>query len=68
MWAIDTWLCCSARAGIGVASHDPLYHYSGVLAPRGPCPNLSLIVLSRDLYIGPKSSESFFRSYQEDHL
>ena len=30
LWAIATWLCYLARAGIVVASHDPLCNYAGV--------------------------------------
>ena len=65
---IDTWLCYSTHTSIEVASHDPLGHYFGVLAPREPCPSLSLIVLSGALYTGSKSSEFSFRSYQSDDL
>ena len=56
----DTWLSRSTCAGIEIASRDPLCNYSGVLAPREPCPSLSLIALSGAFYTGSKSSESFF--------
>ena len=68
LWVIDTWLCYSTHTRIEVANHDPLYNYVGVLSPRGHSPHLSFAVLPRNLYTGPKSSESFFRSYQRDDL
>ena len=49
-----------------IANYDPLYHCVGVISPHRHSPHLSFAVLSRNLYTGPKSSESFFRSYQGD--
>jgi len=68
LWEIDTCLYCSTHAGVEIANHDPLYNYVGVLYPRGHSLHLSFVVLPGGLYIGPKSSESFFRSYEGDDL
>jgi hypothetical protein len=34
--ARDIRLCCLARAGIEVASHDPPWNSTHVMSPRGP--------------------------------
>jgi len=31
LWTVATRLCCSARAGIEVSSHDPLQNYTDML-------------------------------------
>ena len=49
-----------------IANYDPLYHCVGVISPHGHSPHLLFAVLPRNLYTGPKSSDSFFRSYQGD--
>ena len=54
---IDTWLYCSTHAGIKIASHDSLYNNVSVLSSREPSPHLSFIVLSREIYIKPKSRD-----------
>jgi hypothetical protein len=32
--AADTWLCCSARAGIEIPIHDPLWNYTNEMSSR----------------------------------
>ena len=66
LWAINTCLYYLTHTGMGIANYDPLYHCVGVISPHGHFPHLSFAVLPRNLYTGPKSSESFFRSYQGD--